>query len=400
MNDGSLKRNEHPSLPAGHAFERVVGSYDTGRPGPLVITIGGMHGNEPGGIFAAQRVLELLRAHELPLRGRFLALAGNLRALAAGRRFVSMDLNRAWSEERVTRLDAGAAAGARHEDEDAEQHALLVALREAVHGHDGEVMLLDLHSSSAFGAPFSCMGDTLKNRRLALALPIPVILGLEEIIHGSLLEYLGDRGHVCVAVEGGRHEDPATVDHHEAVLWIALTAAGALAPTEVPELDVAARRLKDAARGRPGVVEIVHRHHVQPTDGFRMEPGYKNFEWMRRGQLLARDLHGEVRAETDGVLLLPLYQELGEDGFFLGKEVRRLWLRVSRVLRTLRAGRLLRLLPGVRRHPEREDTLLVDPQVARYLAREIFHLFGYRQCRREGDKMVFTRRREGEALEL
>ena len=40
--------------------ERVLGSYETGRAGPLVLVLGAVHGNEPSGIIAAQRVLAKL----------------------------------------------------------------------------------------------------------------------------------------------------------------------------------------------------------------------------------------------------------------------------------------------------------------------------------------------------
>jgi succinylglutamate desuccinylase len=38
------------------------------------------------------------------------------------------------------------------------------------------------------------------------------------------------------------------------------------------------------------------------------------------GQLLAHDRRGELRAERDGILFMPLYQPLGDDGFFFGRE--------------------------------------------------------------------------------
>jgi succinylglutamate desuccinylase len=52
-----------------------------------------------------------------------------------------------------------------------------------------------------------------------------------------------------------------------------------------------------------------------------MEPGFRNFQSVSAGKLLARDHHGEVRAPLSGILLLPLYQAQGEDGFFLIREV-------------------------------------------------------------------------------
>jgi len=42
---------------------------------------------------------------------------------------------------------------------------------------------------------------------------------------------------------------------------------------------------------------------------------------VRAGTLLARDKAGEIRAREDGIVVMPLYQGQGEDGFFLGRAV-------------------------------------------------------------------------------
>ncbi len=39
-----------------------------------------------------------------------------------------------------------------------------------------------------------------------------------------------------------------------------------------------------------------------------MEPGFRNIDRARKGQLLARDRSGEIRAPADGMVILPLYQ--------------------------------------------------------------------------------------------
>lgn len=41
-------------------FRRVIGRHVGGRSGSLVIAIGGMHGNEPAGVFACRRVFAAL----------------------------------------------------------------------------------------------------------------------------------------------------------------------------------------------------------------------------------------------------------------------------------------------------------------------------------------------------
>ncbi|MEM7518245.1 MAG: aspartoacylase, partial [Planctomycetota bacterium] len=242
------------------------------------------------------------------------------------------------------------------------------------------------------GPPFTAINDTLQNRRIALALPIPALVGLEESVKGPLLEYVGERGFVSVALEGGQHDDPRTIDRHEAAIWITLVTSGALQPEDVPDLSSHFDALRDAARGLPGILEIVYRQALEPGDGFRMEPGFTNFTAVKEGRLVARDHAGDVRIPRDGHLLLPLYQGQGEDGFFLGVEVRRFWLRLSAVLRRLRADRLMRLLPGVKKDPGQPGVLRCRRKVARWFASELFHLFGYRKLEETPDDLLFQRR--------
>jgi hypothetical protein len=43
--------------------------------------------------------------------------------------------------------------------------------------------------------------------------------------------------------------------------------------------------------------------------------------------------------------------------------------------------------------PGRPDHWHADPRVARFLATEVFHLFGYRRVRDAGERLHFSRRR-------
>ena len=40
---------------------------------------------------------------------------------------------------------------------------------------------------------------------------------------------------------------------------------------------------------------------------------------MKAGEILAEDQHGAIRAKDDGLILMPLYQRKGTEGFFLVK---------------------------------------------------------------------------------
>ena len=367
---------------------RALGRHDQGRPGPTFVAFGGVHGNEPAGLAAIERVLARLPA--LPLRGAFVGLAGNLRGLAAGRRYLDCDLNCRWTAENIARI---VNAGADEASEDRETLELLEVLVPLLRGARRPVVFIDLHSTSGPAKPFSCMADVLRNRQIALALPIPVVLGLEEVIDGSMLGYLCDLGHIGVAVEGGQHDDPQTVECHESALLLMLVAAGALAEADVPDLRGHYARLAARTAGLPAVCEIRHRHVVRPKDEpFVMEPGFENFQTLRKGQVVARDSHGPVVAHDGGLMMLPRYQGQGDDGYFVAAPVSRAALTVSAALRTMRLDRLVPLLPGVSRHPERTDHFIADPQVARIAVTQVFHLLGYRHVRAHGESLVFSRR--------
>lgn len=62
-------------------------------------------------------------------------------------------------------------------------------------------------------------------------------------------------------------------------------------------------------------MEVRHRHPIVPDDEFRMGEGFRTFQNIVAGQLLAHDRRGEVHASESGRILLPLYQGLGSDGF-------------------------------------------------------------------------------------
>jgi len=220
-----------------------------------------------------------------------------------------------------------------------------------------------------------------------------MILGLEEQVDGALLEYLNNLGLVTLGVEAGHHDSDSSVDRLEAVLWLALLHSGLLRPEALPDADECRSRLERGAGAVPRVLEVRRRHAISPEDGFRMEPGYGNFHPVTKGQLLARDEHGLVLAPESGRLLLPLYQGQGSDGFFIAREVRAFWLGLSSLLRRLRLGLLLRLLPGVRRHSARREVLVVNTRIARWLALETLHLFGYRKLRHAGGELLVGRRR-------
>jgi len=370
-------------------FTREIGRVRGERPGPTLLVVAGVHGNEPAGIVAARRVIDGLARGNEGVQGEFVALAGNLGALHLGRRFQVKDLNRQWSETRVAALREQPPE--QDDAEDAEQRGLLGAIEAELGRARGEAFLVDLHTTSAAGYPFVVFGDTLRQRRFAMSFGLSVILGLEEQVDGVLSDYMTRRGCTTVAVEGGQHDDPRTIDHLEAVLWVALVSAGLAQEQGLAEATTARARLTTARGELPHVLEVVERHGVVPEDRFVMVPGFTNLAHARRGQLLAHDRDGEIRAPRDGMVILPLYQGQGSDGFFWGRAVTPLRMDLSERARKLGLDRVLRFLPGVRRDAGHPDRLVVDRRVARLYPLEVFHLFGYRRIREAGHDLTVAR---------
>ena len=329
-----------------------LGRLRGGSAGPTLIVVGGIHGNEPAGVDAFRRVLAEL--DPAALTGELVGFRGNPAALVAGRRYLVRDLNRQWmpaliASARAAADPARAAADPARAaadparaaadparaaadparaaadparatvDPDPEATALMAladALERVLERARGPVFALDLHTTSAEGIPFAIAGTRADDRRFAAAFPLPIIVGLQESLGGTLTEYLAARRCVALAVEGGQHAGPASIAHHEAVIRIGLAAAGITSPSRLD----AARDLLARARGDlPRQIEVAVRHPVGP--GFRMVPGFANIQRAATGTLLAHDAGGEIRAPFDGVVLMPLYQAQGTDGFFYGREV-------------------------------------------------------------------------------
>lgn len=376
-----------------HEFKRELGNYGGQKAGPLVICIGGIHGNEPAGALALERVLRRLQEEAPPFKGELVALAGNLRALNGGTRYLSQDLNRMWTPERLDLLKTHGCE-APTDPEDLEQRELLAVIWSALSRKCGDVIFLDLHTTSSDGAPFAIISDSLKNRHLAMQLGVPIILGLEESLDGTVLNYINELGYSAVGFEAGQHEAVSSVENHEAAIWLTMVEAGCLPPEDAPDLLALRRRLMRASRGLPPVLELRYRHGIHETDKFVMEPGYRNFQPIRKGQVLATDRSGNVRAPDSGLLLMPLYQRQGEDGFFLVGEVKLFWLKVSAWLRHRKLDRILPWLPGVNPLPDDQSALVINTRIARWFVIEICHLLGFRKHSQEQGRLIVRRRQQ------
>jgi len=343
--------------------------------GPTLLCLGGIHGNEPSGVLAQKRVLASLQQDSTGLVGQLICFSGNRSALADNVRHHRLDMNRVWRSEILERVRGMDAADLR--DEEIELFELDAALADVLGEADG---LLDLHSTSGPGKPFVTMDDTLQNRAFASALPVPRVLGLQEAVEGTLTSFVIANAPIpAIGFESGPHTEESTVDHAAAAIWLALETLGVLTRGSRTETADARALLTRSSGGLTSVVEVRYRHAVQTDAGFKMEPNFHSFQKVTRGQILALERNGPVKSPVDGLMLMPRYQPVGSDGFFLVRKVHPAWLGLSAWLRRLRAERWVHLMPGVRRHPEHSGSFLVKGEQTRGFVQQVFQLLGY--CR-------------------
>ena len=164
-------------------------------------------------------------------------------------------------------------------------------------------------------------GDSLD---LAKELYAPVVLGLHDGLEGTLLQAASDgtfhsgawpKQVTGVAFESGQHDDPLSVSRAIAAIVHCLRAVGCVQADDVESRHEAV--LRSHTQHLPQVVRLRHVHHIQPSDGFKMRPGYTNFQRISQQEHLADDLNGPILSPSNGLILMPLYQAQGADGFFI-----------------------------------------------------------------------------------
>ncbi len=306
-------------------LDRIIGTYTGEEKGPMLIVFGGMHGNEPAGVNALEIMFDMLEREPITnpaftFKGKMIGLRGNIRAMQQGKRFINKDLNRQWIPENIQRIKT-----ATIEDLDAEDLEIkenLEVIEKAIEDYQPEkLVVLDLHTTTAFGGIFSIPTQDPESVRIAVELHAPVIKGLLKGIKGTSLHYFNNDNFepetVAVCFESGQHNEDLSVNRAIAALTNCMRTIGCVNAKHIENRHDSL--LQEYSKGLPKISDLIMVHDIQPNDNFVMAPGYKNFQKVSKGEVLAHDRKGTIEAVDDGLILMPLYQAQGDDGFFLIK---------------------------------------------------------------------------------
>ncbi|MGF1670099.1 MAG: aspartoacylase, partial [Balneolaceae bacterium] len=252
-----------------------------------------------------------------------------------------------------------------------------------------DFIFTDIHTTSSNSCSFILFNDTLKNRQLAGNFPAPQILGIEEFVRGTLLSYINNLGYTAIGFEAGAHTDSESINRSESYIWLLLYYCRII---DLSDEDIQKHEANIETYPKvPGrYFEIVHHHFVEDPSEFAMKSGFENFDHIEKDQPLACENGRLVKAPSSGRIFMPLYQEAGNDGFFIIREISPFWLKVSAYLRRSVIHKTLKFLPGVSQI--NENSLEIDLRIAKFLVKDIFHLLGYRIIRKDEDTLICFRR--------
>ncbi len=258
---------------------------DSGSPGPHVVLVSLIHGNELAG---ATVLNTLLHGGFMPAQGRLTLGFANLAAFAAfdpsnplASRCVEEDMNRVWDDAQLF--------GVRRSSE-------LDRAREIQPLIDTADILLDLHSMLWPSEPLLLCGPTARGKALAASLGAPSTIIADTGHAGGkrLIDYArftGPNGTAAgVLVEAGQHWQPGTVEQTRATVRATLRHAG---------------MLEDAApSGRITFAEVSHTITAR-TNRFVFARDYRGGELIAKANtLIAHDGDTPVRTPFANCLLV------------------------------------------------------------------------------------------------
>ena len=123
---------------------------------------------------------------------------------------------------------------------------------------------------------------------------------------------------MVVAFEAGQHDDMLSINRAIAAITNCMRSIGSVLPEHVENKHDSL--LIEYSENLPKVSRLIKRHAITEDDEFKMLPNYLNFQPVKEGEIVAYDQKGPIVINQDCRILMPLYQNQGEEGFYLIKE--------------------------------------------------------------------------------
>ena len=373
---------------------RLIGKIQGHQKGPTIVFFGGIHGNEMAGVFALKQVFE--KINPTHVTGTIYGISGNLKALKNNQRYIDEDLNRVWIKENLNQLHNKTSLN----NEEVEQKELYKLLDDILKQHDGPFYFIDLHTTSSKTLPFITINDALINRKFSQLFPVPIVLGIEEYLDGPLLSYINQLGYVSLGFESGQHDDLNSITNNVSFIFLSLVYSKVLEKKNAENYDAHYNTLMRESKQNQEIFEVVYLHRLLNSEDFKMKPNFKSFQNVKKGEQLATANNQSIDSLYTAKIFMPLYQTKGYEGFFIIKKIHPFFLRLSEIIRNMKMDTLITMLPGITWMDKQKGILRVNLKVTKYLAKQIFHLFGYRNKQKNTTHMLLFNRERTSKREM
>jgi len=279
--------------------------FQAERPGPHLLVFGGIHGNEPCGSRALEKLIaEFNSGKRKILKGRCtLVPICNEKAYAADKRYIDENLNRVFK---------------RHAVADTHEKQLANRLAPLVENCD---ILLDLHSMESSGKAFSFLNSpTPGSEEFCRALDCEwIVEGWPELYKrfpgvpaGDTQSFADSLTKTNALIECGQNRDPAAVEVAYEALLRAFGYLGLIEETFPIKFE------------NPIFLNLCELYFREsPEDQFVKT--WMNFESIKKGELLARRANqSPVYSPCDGAIVFPNpVSALGSEWFYIATASRR-----------------------------------------------------------------------------
>jgi len=255
--------------------------------GPISVVLVGTHGNEKCGVEALKNILPTL----LIERGTVFFGYGNPRALEAGKRFIGVNLNRLFRDDKELSKT----------EKLSYEYKRAKFIRRYLNKADA---LLDIHASSIPKTkPFAISEP--KAGEIIEYLPVDIFVsGFDKVECGGTDYYMNQAGKIGICLECGYLGSPQSTQVAEKSIFGFLKARGHLTNDLIPR--------------KKSRVEIYEKYFTK-TDNFLLTKPFENFETVEKGQIIGTDGRGKIKSPRRSLILFAHNcKEIGSEAFLLG----------------------------------------------------------------------------------
>ncbi len=269
----------------------MIKIFDSKEPGPNLVVMAGVHGDEKCGLNALDAILPTFS----PLRGQVTFIIGSPEAVRVSQREFEGNLNR------MFRPDSEITEAERYTYEYKRSRELMPILAKAD-------ALLDIHSSTTEQTiPFViCEKQSFE---VAAKLPVGIVVSGIDVLHPTGTDaFVNQSGGLGICIECGNHNDLNATN-------IAIEAINSFLTYFCV---VEGKSKNDTKKQRFVCADWIYRN----KECFTLSKDFQEFEKVSEGSIIGLDGEDEIKALYDGVILFPHNRiKPNTEAFLFGKEI-------------------------------------------------------------------------------